>query len=53
MIDGTTWLLLGLALVLIAANALFVAAEFAFVTADRSRLEQQAASDRRARRAGS
>jgi len=49
--DATTWLLLGLAVVLIAANALFVAAEFAFVTADRSRLQQQAGTDRRARQA--
>lgn len=51
VVEPTTWLLLGLAVVLIAANALFVAAEFAFVTADRSRLEQAAPTDRRARAA--
>jgi CBS domain containing-hemolysin-like protein len=49
--DLGTWLLLGVAVLLIAANALFVAAEFAFVTVDRSRLETRAADDRAARRA--
>ena len=49
--DTGTWLLLALAVLLIAANALFVAAEFAFVTVDRSRLEAQAESDRASRRA--
>ena len=38
----TEWLLLGLVVVLIAANGLFVAAEFALVTVDRSTAEQQA-----------
>ncbi|WP_062465480.1 hemolysin family protein [Demequina maris] len=44
------WLLLLLAIVLIAANALFVAAEFAFVTVDRPTVDRAAESgDRRAR----
>ncbi|WP_062297012.1 hemolysin family protein [Demequina maris] len=44
------WLLLLLAIVLIAANALFVAAEFAFVTVDRPTVDRAAeAGDRRAR----
>ena len=44
----TEWLLLGAGLVLVAANALFVAAEFSFITVDRSTVEQQAeAGDRR------
>ncbi len=43
------WLLLVLALVLIAANALFVAAEFAFVTVDRPSVERAAkGGDKRA-----
>ncbi len=43
------WLLLLLALLLIAANALFVAAEFAFVTVDRPSVEKAAkAGDKRA-----
>ncbi|MFY1696228.1 MULTISPECIES: hemolysin family protein [unclassified Solwaraspora] len=42
------WILLGVAVLLIAANALFVAAEFAFVTVDRATVERQAAAgDRR------
>ena len=36
------WVFLGVALVLIAANALFVAAEFSLVTADRSTVERRA-----------
>ncbi|WP_062518106.1 hemolysin family protein [Demequina gelatinilytica] len=44
------WLLLLLTLALIAANALFVAAEFAFVTVDRPTVDREAsAGDRRAR----
>ncbi|MBB3036639.1 hemolysin family protein [Hoyosella altamirensis] len=44
------WLLLGLALALIGANALFVAAEFALVTVDRATISEAAeAGDRRAR----
>ncbi|WP_084076683.1 hemolysin family protein [Demequina sp. NBRC 110057] len=44
------WLLLGLVIVLIGANALFVAAEFAFMTVDRPSVDRAAASgDRRAR----
>ncbi|WP_062312743.1 hemolysin family protein [Demequina rhizosphaerae] len=44
------WLLLLLAIVLIAANALFVAAEFAFVTVDRPTVDRAAETgDRRAR----
>ncbi len=39
----TAWILLGIALLLIAACGVFVAAEFAFVTVDRSRVEQAAA----------
>ena len=39
----TAWLLLAASLVLIAACGVFVAAEFAFVTVDRSRVEQAAA----------
>ena len=43
------WLLLVLAVALIGANALFVAAEFAFVTADRPTVERAAAKgDKRA-----
>ena len=38
----TEWLLLGLAVALIAANAVFVAAEFALVTVDRSTVDQRA-----------
>lgn len=42
------WILLGVAVLLIAANALFVAAEFAFVTVDRATVERRAAAgDRR------
>ncbi|MGB9373099.1 MAG: hemolysin family protein [Jiangellales bacterium] len=43
-------LLLGLAAVLIAANALFVAAEFSLVTVDRTTIEAQAPTDRSAAR---
>lgn len=44
----TEWLLLGVAVLLIAANAVFVAAEFAFVTVDRATVERRAeAGDRR------
>jgi CBS domain containing-hemolysin-like protein len=39
----TAWLLLALALLLIALCGLFVAAEFSFVTVDRARVEQAAA----------
>ena len=39
----TAWLLLAAALLLIAACGVFVAAEFSFVTVDRSRVEQAAA----------
>jgi CBS domain containing-hemolysin-like protein len=43
------WILLGLVVLLIAANALFVAAEFALVTVDRAAVERMAAEgDRRA-----
>jgi CBS domain containing-hemolysin-like protein len=45
----TEWLLLGLVVLLIAANALFVAAEFSLVTADRATVERAAeGGDRRA-----
>jgi CBS domain containing-hemolysin-like protein len=45
----TEWLLLAAALLLIAASGVFVAAEFAFVTVDRSRVEAEAeAGDPRA-----
>ncbi|GAA2827507.1 CNNM domain-containing protein [Kitasatospora paracochleata] len=45
----TAWLLLAAAIVLILANGLFVAAEFAFVTVDRGAVERAAAAgDRRA-----
>ncbi|MFC1411449.1 hemolysin family protein [Streptacidiphilus sp. N1-12] len=47
----TAWLLLGVALLLILANGLFVAAEFALVTVDRGAVNRAAESgDRRARR---
>ena len=47
--DGS-WLRLGLTMLLVLANGFFVAAEFAFVGARRSRLQQMAdAGDRRAR----
>ena len=39
----TAWLLLALALLLIALCGVFVAAEFSFVTVDRTRVEQAAA----------
>ncbi|MFW6090401.1 MAG: hemolysin family protein [Actinomycetota bacterium] len=46
----TEWLLVGLAAVLIGANALFVAAEFSLVTVDRAAVERRAEEgDRRAR----
>lgn len=46
----TEWILLGVVVVLIAANALFVAAEFALVTVDRAVVERRAEEgDRRAR----
>ncbi len=49
--DGS-WLRLGITLLLVLANGFFVAAEFAFVGARRSRLQQLAdQGDRRARRA--
>jgi CBS domain containing-hemolysin-like protein len=51
--DGS-WLRLGITLLLVLANGFFVAAEFAFVGARRSKLQQQAdQGDRRARRAAS
>jgi CBS domain containing-hemolysin-like protein len=40
----TEWLLLALALLLIAANGVFVAAEFSLITADRATVERQAES---------
>ena len=36
----TAWILLAVALLLIAACGVFVAAEFSFVTVDRSKVEQ-------------
>ncbi|MEY9840961.1 hemolysin family protein [Streptacidiphilus sp. EB103A] len=46
----SAWLLLGVALLLILANGLFVAAEFALVTVDRGEVARAAAAgDRRAR----
>ncbi|MEZ0069862.1 CBS domain containing-hemolysin-like protein [Streptacidiphilus sp. MAP12-20] len=48
---SVAWLLLGIAVLLILANGLFVAAEFAFVTVDRGEVERAAAQgDRRAAR---
>ena len=48
--SDSSWLRLGLTLLLVLANGFFVAAEFAFVSARRSRLQQMAdAGDRRAR----
>lgn len=45
----TEWILLAVVLALVAANAVFVAAEFAFVTVDRATVDQQAdAGDSRA-----
>ena len=45
----TEWLLLGAVVALIAANGLFVLAEFAFITVDRATVERHAeASDKRA-----
>src|SRR6476469_8449877 len=38
------WLMIGAALILVAAAGVFVAAEFAFVTVDRNRVEQAAAA---------
>ena len=38
----TEWILLGVVVLLIAANALFVAAEFSLVTADRASVEREA-----------
>lgn len=47
----TEWLLLGAAVVLVGANALFVAAEFGFLTVDRMAVDRAAdAGDRRAER---
>src|SRR3954463_15878937 len=47
----TTWLLLATALVMIVGCGVFVAAEFSFVTVDRSKVEQLAAAgDARAQR---
>ena len=40
----TEWILLGVALLLIAACGVFVAAEFAFVTVDRSKVDKAAAA---------
>src|SRR5688572_18817536 len=40
----TEWLLLGASLLLVLTCGMFVAAEFAFVTVDRSQVEQEAAS---------
>ena len=40
----TEWILLGVALLLIAACGVFVAAEFAFVTVDRGKVDQAAAT---------
>ena len=48
--DGTTVLGLVAAALLIAANALFVAVEFALVAVDRIRIERLAAEGRRAAR---
>jgi CBS domain containing-hemolysin-like protein len=48
---SVAWLLLGVAVLLILANGLFVAAEFALVTVDRGEVERAAtAGDRRASR---
>lgn len=47
----TSWLLLAVAILMIAACGIFVAAEFSFVTVDRSRVDQAAAEgDHRAQR---
>ena len=46
----TEWALLGLVVLLIAANGLFVAAEFALVTVDRMTVEREAGGDARADR---
>ena len=46
----TAWILLAAALLLIVACGVFVAAEFAFVTVDRSRVEQAATRATRAPR---
>jgi len=44
----TEWMLLGVAVLLVAANAVFVAAEFSLVTVDRATVEAEAAAgDRR------
>ena len=40
----TEWILLAVSLVLVLACGMFVAAEFAFVTVDRSQVEQEAAA---------
>ena len=42
----TAWLLLGLAILLVLACGMFVAAEFAFVTVDRSQVDRAARSAR-------
>lgn len=48
---SVAWLLLGVAVLLILANGLFVAAEFAFITVDRGEVQRAAtAGDRRASR---
>jgi CBS domain containing-hemolysin-like protein len=48
---SVAWLLLGIAVLLILANGVFVAAEFAFVTVDRGEVQRAAAAgDRRAAR---
>ncbi|WP_042450980.1 hemolysin family protein [Streptacidiphilus jiangxiensis] len=50
---SVAWLLLGVAVLLILANGLFVAAEFALITVDRGEVERAAAAgDRRAARVG-
>ncbi len=44
----TEWLLLGVAVMLILGNALFVAAEFSFITVDRATVEREAEAGDRA-----
>ena len=46
----SAWVLLLIAALLVAANALFVAAEFSLITVDRTAVEAQAEQDRRAGR---
>lgn len=47
----TEWLLLGIALVMVAANGLFVAAEFSLITVDRTSVERVVDNDPRDARA--